>query len=172
MLKSIKNLCVVVLFLLSALSVDAQSKMEYNVYGGISTAGIFDDGYGLTTSVNPIWAKNDNFKLESRLGYTLENNYSSYYSESFGKVHWAMIQVGPRVVFRPADKKFRPAMNMLSGYHHLLTATGNSFQIEESGFSIPLNIEAEIGRIIFGITLDAVGNEIPNNAGLKLGFKF
>ena len=76
MLKSIKNLCVIVLFLLGALSLDAQSKMEYNVYGGISTTGIFDDGYGLTTSINPIWAKNDNFKLESRLGYTLENNYS------------------------------------------------------------------------------------------------
>ena len=128
--------------------------------------------YQSRCSYNSLITLKYNFKLESRLGYTLENNYSSYYSESFGKAHWAMIQVGPRLVFRPADKKFRPAMNMLFGYHHLLTANGNSFQFEESGFSMSLNIEAEIGRIIFGITLDAVGNEIPNNAGLKLGFKF
>ena len=37
MLKSIKNLCVIVLFLLGALSLDAQSKMEYNVYAGVSS---------------------------------------------------------------------------------------------------------------------------------------
>jgi hypothetical protein len=37
MLKSIKNLCVIVLFLLGALSLDAQSKMEYNVFAGVSS---------------------------------------------------------------------------------------------------------------------------------------
>jgi len=37
MLKSIKNLCVIVLFLLDALRLDAQSKMEYNVFAGVSS---------------------------------------------------------------------------------------------------------------------------------------
>ena len=172
MLKSIKNLSVVVLFLLSALSVDAQSKLEYNVYGGISTAGIFDDGHCLSASINPIWAKNDNFKLESRIGYTLDNATESLFSEVYGKAQWAMLQVGPRLVLRSVDKKFRPAMNVLCGYHHLLSSKGDSRRFEESGFSIALNMEAELGRFIFGISLEGVGNEIPNNAGLKLGYKF
>ena len=172
MLKSIKNLCVVVLFLVSALSADALGKLEYNVYGGISTAGIFDKGYGLTASVNPIWAKNDNFKLESRIGYTYEKAVSSFFSESYGKAHYAMIQVGPRLVLRSADKKFRPAMNMLFGYHQVLGTKGYVYRLEESGFSMSLNIEAEVGRMIFGVTLEAPANEIPNNAGLKFGYKF
>ena len=172
MLKSIKNLCVVVLFLVGALSADAQGKLEYNVYGGISTAGIFDNGYGLTASVNPIWAKNDNFKFESRIGLAFENTASSFMSDAFGQAQWAMIQIGPRLVLRSTDKKFRPAMNMLFGYHHVLGTKGYAYRLEESGLSMSFNIEAEVGRMVYGISLEAAGNEIPNNAGLKFGFKF
>ena len=172
MKKSLKKLSFAILFLVTMVNLQAQSKMEYNGYAGISTAGIFDYGHCLTASINPIWAKNDNFKLESRIGYTLDNATESLFSEVYGKAQWAMIQVGPRLVLRSVDKKFRPAMNILWGYYHLLSSRGYARRSEQSGFSVALSIEAELDRFIFGISLEGVGNEIPNNAGLKLGYKF
>ena len=172
MKKSLKKLSFAILFLVTMVNLQAQSKMEYNVYAGISTAGLFKTGRTLSASINPIWAKTDNFKLESRLGFSHINASDTWMSGDTGTAQWTIVQVGPRYVFRSVDKKFRPAINVLCGYSHLLNTEGEAYSTHDNGFSMAINLEAELGRMIFGISIDGAPNEIPTYLGLKAGFKF
>ncbi|MDG1295715.1 MAG: hypothetical protein P8P48_01155 [Saprospiraceae bacterium] len=169
MLKSIKNLCVVVLFLLSALSVDAQSKMEYNVFAGISGGEGLSNGSGFIFTANPTFNVSENFKVESRLGYTITKADETFLQGEFGQKDYVLFQVGPRYVFRSADKKFRPAISVLGGYHNLLTNSGTAFERDESDYSFSVNLDAEVSSFIFGISLESIGD---TSIFLKVGFSF
>ena len=172
MKKSLKKLSFAILFLVTMVNLQAQSNMEYNVYAGVSATGIFTSGNAFTASINPILAKKDNLKLESRFGYSSIKVTDTFMTGETGNAQVTIVQIGPRYVFRSVDKKFRPAISLLFGKSNLLNAKGNAFDNDGSGISMSFNIEAEIGRIILGLGLDGASNEIPSTVGLKAGFRF
>ena len=168
--KSIKKLVFPILFLVTMVNLHAQSNMDYRFYAGITGAGVLDSGQGAFVAVNPTLNLSDNFKLESRVGFSAINVTSSFLQGKQGNAILGFLQAGPRYVFRSPEKRVRPALSILGGYAPVISKGGDATNGMESSISLSINFDFEINQFVIGLISDASGNNLVN--GLKIGFKF
>lgn len=171
MKKLLKKLVFAILFLGTVVNLQAQGNMEYRLYGGLTSAGTYNEGQSLLLSLNPTLKLTDNFKLETRAGFTAINITSTFNNGYTGKMNLGVLQAGPRYVFRSPNRRIRPALSILGGYSYIISKEGDAVEFDKSGISLSFNFDVEFRRFIIGFVSESLGASLPEYTGMRIGFR-